>query len=119
MNVDIETDKLERLEDFIALARKGGPVTIDIELKKQLIKEKVHPDESDDMTDELDMYLLSGEFVCGSAGEIVTITKVYVMGSIEESLVASSGNKNIANQRLRMDYGRLKDAGIQIKEKFF
>jgi len=65
------------------------------------------------------MYLLSGEFMCGSAGEIVTITKVYVMGSIEESLVASSGNKNIANQRLKMDYQRLRDVNITFEEKYF
>lgn len=119
MNGDIQTGKLDRLEDFVELVGQGIPVTVDIKLKKQFVKQKVHPDETDDITDELDMYLLTGEFMCSAENQIITITKMYVMGFVEESPTESNTNKNVANQRLKMDYARLVDSGIEFTEVFF
>ena len=109
-----------RLEDFIVLAKEGEKVEADIELRKNLIKEKVHPDETEDMSAEKDMYLLVGEYTFKWAnGGSRKVSKIYVLGAVAESLVASSGNKNIANQRLKMDYQRLRDANISFVEKYF
>ena len=119
MSEDIETGELNRLEDFVALAKGGEKVRVEIELRKKLIKEKVHPDETDDMSDEMDMYLLMADYMIGAQGVIKTISKIYVMGSVSESLVAASGNKNIANQRLKMDYQRFRDANITFVEKYY
>ena len=119
MTTDVEKGSLDRLEDYIELAKQGKSVNVKVGLMKQFIKEKLHPNETDDMTDELDMYLLNGEFICGSAGNITTISKVYVLGSVEETAVESQVNKNIANERLKMDYQRLHEANITFEEKYF
>jgi hypothetical protein len=47
------------------------------------------------------------------------VPKVYIFGSEEESLTTAKMHKNIANERLKRDYQRLKDATIKIKEKYF
>lgn len=111
--------QVDRLEDYIALARGGKVVHVEIELKKEKISQKVHPEETEEMKDEIPMYLLVGDYTLNVEGETQGVSKVYVLGSMEESRVPSSGNKNIANQRLKMDYQRLKDAGIVLEEKYF
>jgi hypothetical protein len=49
--------------------------------------------------------------------------KVHTVGtaesSEEESLTTAKMHKNIANERLKRDYQRLKDATIKIEEKYF
>ena len=120
MAMDFEKGELDRLEDFIILSSEGEQVRVKIELRKKPIKEKVHPDETDDMRNELDMYLLIGDYTFKWADTAAKkVSKVYVFGSMSESLVAASGNKNITNQRLMMDYQRLKDANIEFEEKYF
>ena len=111
--------KLNRLEDFISLASEGEKVRLTIDLQKQLFKQKIHPDETDDMTIEKDMYFLVGDFNFGGVGEIATISKVYVLGSLGESVTEGQVNKLVANARLKVDYIRLKDAGIAFTEKYF
>jgi len=39
--------------------------------------------------------------------------------STEESLNDARINKSIANERLKMDYKRMKDANITFEEKYF
>ncbi len=111
--------KIGRLEDFINFAREGKAIHMEIELRKERISQKVHPEETEEMKDEIPMYLLVGDYTLKVEGETQSISKVYVFGSMGESLVASSGNKNIANQRLKMDYQRLRDADIMVEEKYF
>jgi len=112
--------RYDRLEDFIALAKAGKQVKAEIELNKQIVKQKVHPDETDNMGLEVDMYLLSGNyFLTGVEDEVKRISKVYVFASTGESLVESQTNRKIANARLKMDYDRLAQAGIKFEEKYF
>ncbi len=112
--------RYDRLEDFIALAKDGKQVKAEIELNKQIVKQKVHPDETDNMGLEVDMYLLSGNyFLTGVEDEVKRISKVYVFASTGESLVESQTNRKIANARLKMDYDRLAQAGIKFEEKYF
>jgi hypothetical protein len=42
-----------------------------------------------------------------------------MFGSADESLSAAKMHKNIANERLKRDYERLKAAKIKVDEKYF
>jgi SOS response regulatory protein OraA/RecX len=115
----LEKGEFGRLEDFILLAKKGKDVHVEIELRKQLGKQKVHPEETEEMKDEIDTYLLIGDYTFSVEGETRSVSKVYMFGTLEESLDASKIDENITNGRLKMDYQRLKDANIPIEEKYF
>ena len=113
-------NKYERLEDFIAFAKEGKEVKVEIELNKQLVKQKVHPNETDNIDLEIDMYLFNGNYsLVDIEGKVQSISKVYVFASMGESLVESYTNREIANARLKMDYERLAQAGIIFEKKYF
>ena len=114
-----EKERLLRIEDFIALSREGKEVRLKVNLKKQLMTQKVHPEETEEMRSEIDMYLLIGDFVFTIDDQSHTVSKVYVLGSAGEPSDALKVNKSIANERLKMDYKRLKEAGITFEEEFF
>lgn len=111
--------ELLRIEDFIALAKEGKDVALDIELRKQPVSQKVHPGDSEEMKSEIDMYLLVADYHFRVGDWKKTVSKVYVYGSGEESLNETKINTSIANERLKMDYQRLRDAHISFEEKFF
>lgn len=111
--------ELVRIEDFIALAREGKQVNASIELRKQLVSQKVHPEETEEMKGEIDMYLLFGDYTFTVGKDVKKVSKIYMYGSSEESLTDSKVNKSIANERLKMDYKRLSDAKIIFEEKYF
>lgn len=108
-----------RIEDFIALANEGKDVHAAVELKKQVVVQKVHPDETEDMKSEIDMYLLIGVYTFRVGNKVKQVSKVYIYGSLEEPPGVFWVNINIANTRLKMDYRRLKDAKITFEEKYF
>jgi hypothetical protein len=112
-------DRLNRLEYFIQLAKTGKKVRVEITLRKELLEQRVHPDETDDVTGMTHMYLLLGDYLCECEGEISTISKIYVYGKAEESVSTGRVNQGVANARLKMDYQRLKDAKIKFEEKYF
>lgn len=115
----LETGDFGRIEDFIALAKLGKDVKVTVELRKQLVAQKVHPGDTEEMKGEIGMYLLLGDFTFNVGGDIKNVSKVYMFGSLEESLDASNVDRNIANERLKVDYQRLKIANITFKEKYF
>lgn len=115
----LEKGKFVRLEDFIFLAKEGKNVRVEIELRKQLAKQKVHPEETEEMKGEIDTCLLIGDYTFRVEGEVQNVSKVYMFGFLEEFLSATKTDKNIANERLKMDYRRLKDANIPVEEKYF
>lgn len=114
-----EIGDYRRIEDFIALAKEGGRVNLEIELKKQLVTQKVPRGVTEDMKDEIDMYLLTANYIFKVGKDMKLVSKVYVFGSSEEPPDVISLNSNIANARLKMDYQRLKDAEITFEEKYF
>ena len=57
-----EADSIKRLEDYIALANGGSKVDAAVELRKQPIKQKVHPEDTTNLSDEIDMYLLLADY---------------------------------------------------------
>jgi len=109
----------QRLEDYIGLAHDGKKVEARVELRKQPVRQKVHPEDTPGLTSEIGMYLLIGDYTITVGGETHSVSKVYAFGSDEESLETTNVNKNIATERLKMDYRRLKEAGIEITEKSF
>lgn len=108
-----------RLEDYIALAQQGKRVRLDVKLRKQAVPQKVHPEETADMADEIGMYLLLADFTLTADGESCVVTKVYAFGAEGEPLESARVNRNIATERLKMDYRRLKAANIAVDEKYF
>ena len=120
-----KTEYGKRLEDLIVIAQQGKTVRAKVELRKIPLAQKVHPDESNDRSGELDTYLLIGDYVFEVEGEsrietpLAPISKTYMFATIGESNDARRMNTNIANARLRMDYQRLQNANIEIEEMYF
>jgi len=114
-----EINTCNRIEDFIALSELGNKVSATVELRKQLVTQKVHPEETDEMKSEIDMYLLFVDYTFAVGTNTKKVSKSYMYSSTVESLNDSKIDKNIANERLKMDYKRLKSAKIEIEEKYF
>jgi hypothetical protein len=110
---------LMRLEDFISLARKGEEVDLSVTLNKQIFTRKFDPYTTGDPEDEIDMYMLSADYSFTVGGRTVGITKFYASGIEGESQDDTRRNIYIANERLIMDYNRLKEAKIVFVEKFW
>jgi aromatic ring hydroxylase len=114
-----EKNELVMLEDLILLAKEGKDVRVQVQLRKQDISQKVHTVGTAESKAEFKSYLLIADYTCSVAGEVYEVPKVYLFGSEEESLTTAKMHKNIANERLKRDYQRLKDATIKIEEKYF
>ncbi len=114
-----EDKSLDRLKYFIELARRGKKVGVEVTLRKELVEQRMHPDETDDMIKMTHLYLLFGDYLCECEGEVSTISKIYVYGFAEEPELVGRVNKSLANARLKMDYEGLKDAKINFEEKCF
>ena len=108
-----------RIEDFITFAKEGKDVHAEVELKKQLVTQKVHPGDTWDMKSEIVMYLLIGAYTFRVGNEVRQVSKIYMYGYLEEPPRDFWVNINIANARLKMDYQRLKNAKISFEEKYF
>ena len=121
MALPIEKSEPVRLEDFVVLARKGKKVEAKIELRTQNIQQKIHPSETEGKRGEIDAYLLIGEYTLKVKGESWEgqVSKIYVWGFAEESLDIRRLHRNIANDRLKIDYQRLKEANIEFEAKYF
>ncbi|MDQ7786749.1 MAG: hypothetical protein RDU01_04005 [Thermodesulfovibrionales bacterium] len=114
-----EHQVLSRLEDFISLARKGEKVDLTVTLNKRIFTRKFSPHTAGESEDEIDMYILSADYFFVIEGNVNEITKFYVSGIEGESTAKTERNIYIANERLKMDYSRLKDAKIVFLEKFW
>jgi hypothetical protein len=119
MDYTSETGGFRRLEDLIVLAEERKDIHLEIELIKEVVMQKVHPEESGEMDDEIYMYLLIAVYSFSVDSNIIKISKIYEFASIEESVDATPEYKDIANKRLKADYLRLKNAGISFKELYF
>ena len=111
--------ELRRIEDFIALAKEGEKVKVTIDLRKQVVPQGVHPDYTEELKSEQDMYLLFGDYTFKIDNQQKVVSKVYMYGFTGEPLNHTKINKSIANERLKMDYQRMKDVNIQFEEKYF
>jgi hypothetical protein len=111
--------ELLRIEDFLSLAKEGKDVKVEINLRKESVAQKVHPGHSEEMKGELDMYLLLADYHFNVGNWKKVVSKIYVYGTAEESLNDAKINKSIANERLKMDYQRMRDSNISFEEHYF
>jgi len=114
-----ERSEMGRLEDFIEFAKAGKQIEMEVELRKQSMTQKVHPEETHDMTGVINTYLLIADYTFKTDDQSHKVSKVYMFAAVEESADAARANRNIANFRLQVDYTRLKAANIAFQEKFF
>ena len=114
-----EQRMFNRLEDFISIARKGEKVDLTVVLNKRIFTRKFDSYTMGDPEDEIDMYIFSADYLFVVAGEAMEVTKYYVSGIEGESLIATKNNIYVANERLKMDYKRLREAKIIFLEKYW
>ena len=114
-----ELVEFNRLEDFITFAKKGENIDLSVFLNKQMFTRKFYPDTAGDAEDEIDMYILSANYVFTIEGVETEVTKFYASGIEGESPDIMIRNIYIANKRLKADYQRLKEAHIIFAEKFW
>jgi len=115
----MEISMFGRLEDFISLAKQGQHIEVSIDLKKQIVIPKVNQGESGDRKIESELYVLSGEYSFIAEGNVRKVSKPYMYGVSEESTNMALREIQIANERLKMDYNRLREADIIFEEKYF
>jgi hypothetical protein len=114
-----EHSMFSRLEDFISLARKGEEVALTITLNKQILTRKFEPYTVGEPEDEIDTYIFSADYVFLVEGKTHEVTKLYAFGVEGEPLNITKRNITVANERLKMDYARLREANIGFEEKFW
>ena len=114
-----EQRMFNRLEDFISIARKGEKVDLSVVLNKRIFTRKFDSYTMGDPEDEIDMYILSADYLFVVAGKTMEVIKYYVSGIEGESLIAKKNNIYVANERLKMDYKRLREAKIIFIKKFW
>jgi hypothetical protein len=111
--------ELLRIEDFIALAKEGKGVNVTIDLRQEFAAQKVHPGDTEELKGAIDIYLLFADYTFKIGNWEKVVSKVYMYGSTGESFNETKVNKSIANERLKMDYQRLKEVNIHFEEKYF
>ena len=115
----VEKTGLNRLEDFIRLAKQGQHIQLSIDLKKDIVISKINSKESGDQKTDSELYVLSGEFSFTLGENTKKVSKPYMYGISEEPVKIALREVQIANERLKMDYERLKNADIIFEEKYF
>ena len=114
-----EQRMFNRLEDFISIARKGEKVDLTVVLNKRIFTPKFVLYTMGDPEDGIDMYIFSADYLFVVAGEAMEVTKYYGSGIEGKSLIATKNNIYVANERLKMDYKRLREAKIIFLEKYW
>jgi hypothetical protein len=114
-----EKSVVSRLEDFISLARNGEKVDLAVTLNKQIFTRKFYPSKTGVSEDEIDMYILTADYSFLVEGKTYEITKFYTSGIEGETLNETQHNVHVANQRLKMDYKRLRETEIVFAEVFW
>lgn len=111
----------ERLDDFIKLSLAGQPIRLEVTVYRNLVKQLSRSESTDDILDETDMCLLMADFkrAPGVRDTPQRVTKIYALCPINEKEIEAKITQNIANERLRMDYARLKEARVQFEAKYF
>jgi hypothetical protein len=117
--VCMEKSKFGRLENIISLAKEGKHIQTSIDLKKKFVTPTVNSEETDDTKSNNNMYLLIGEYNFTVAGEAHKVSKVYAFGTFQHSGDSLEQNMHFANERLKIDYRRLKEVKIEFEEKYF
>jgi hypothetical protein len=108
-----------RLEDYITLSRSGEKVKGSVELSRRSIRMNIDSSGRSGPSAEMEAYLLLGTYRFSIAGKVHEVSKVYAFGSAGEDAGQSDRSRKVANERLAMDYARLRDGRLPIEEKYF
>lgn len=119
MSPIFEEGKVPILKDFIHLANEGREVKVRITLRKEMFIKKAHPLETEEKRGEINAYFLIADFTFDFQGEVYNVPKAYIFGTAGETLNTAKFHKIIANDRLKRDYQRLKEANISVEEQYF
>ena len=108
-----------RLEDVIFLANNGKFVKGFVRLAKQLVEIRIRPETSETCAEWTQAYLLLGNYIFLFDDRATEISKVYAFGKARSDGLVSVLDKMVANERLKVDFMRLKAARVEIEEKYF
>jgi hypothetical protein len=104
--------RLNRLEDCIIQAKKGKKIQVDVFLRKEKIL-------TQNGQGRVEGYLFIADFHCTMDQMTYIISKVYSLSYLTADPNDLHVDRHVANARLRMDYSRLQEAGIEVWEKYF
>ncbi len=106
-----------RLEEILEKAKVAEKKSCSVRIFKQPVKYLVHPEA--EITEEMEAFLFTADFDFDIDGKRYVVRKVYATEFATESFEAKLACRNLANARLKEDYKRLKEAGIEMEEKYF
>jgi hypothetical protein len=88
---------------------------------RNLVKQISRSESTDDIDIETDLSLLMADFspAAESMAKPAKVTKVYAISPLNESEIDANTTRHIANQRLGMDFARLKEAKVIFEEMYF
>ncbi|MDX2454294.1 hypothetical protein [Desulfosarcina sp.] len=118
---EVTSDLVGRLEDFIISAQRGKTVQLQTIVYEKYIKEVSRSNATDDMDLERDRCLLVADFtlIRPTREKPAKVSKAYMICPVNENEIDRKTTRHIANERLRMDFSRLRKAGIEVEEQFF
>jgi hypothetical protein len=112
-----KTGTLAMIETYLKMAEAGQEIGLDVKLHKEIIKQSLLTNEADNLRIEKDVYLLIADYIPkASAKDLQIVSKVYAFGSINNTEIEEKTTRLIANERLKIDYDRLRSAGINFQE---
>jgi len=115
----LERSACTRLADYIALAKEGVKVEGSVDLSRRAIRMNIGSNGDFAAGAQMEAYLLLGTYRFSVGGERHEVSKVYAFGPAREDAGQGGRARKVANERLAMDYARLREGDIQIEEKFF
>lgn len=115
----MEKSMFGRLENYISLAKEGKNIQALIDLQKKIVIPALNPEKTEDTESNNNMYLLVGEYSFTVTGEAHKVLKVYAFGTFSHSRDSLEQNMRFANERLKIDYERLRNVKIEFEEKYF
>jgi hypothetical protein len=108
---------LNRLEDFISLSQKGEKISLDVHLRTEKILRQ--EEQCEDKKDIIDGYLFIGDFFFYLDNDKYIVSKVYSLSYLTKNPNDLHVDRHVTNARLKMDYTRLQNGGIQVQERYF
>ena len=117
MTDTFEHKRFHRLEDCIQRAKSGERVQVEVDLRIEKIMRTA--EQRGEECHQVDGYLFVADFVCTLHGCRDTISKVYSLSYLTGKPEELHVDRQIANARLKMDYTRLQEAGIDLNPTFF
>ena len=111
----------ERLDDFIKIALSGKSVRLEVKLRQSYTQQVDRSEATDDIPVATDLSLFMADFEANPPVPDIPeiVSKVYALCPINEDEITTKAILRVANDRLKMDYVRLKEAGVRFEEKYF